>query len=277
MLSVGLLFYNEDIYEISRLFRALNRQVDKNFSLLIVVEPRESGLVEFDDFNKFANVKIIKNETKQGTVRNRNQIISECQSDYLVFIDGDDFVDKNFIKRITGALKSNADLYYYNYIVKTGSSKMLVNLNNSDIIPDTLQDWKILGCSVFKVDIVRKLRGYTQNGFEDVDLILRMISNGYNRFLFVSGTTYYWLKKETGRNTQSTLLDTAKLMHRNINVFKKYNTHSQFKDKYFGIMLTFWRNKKFKDFFLIILKARLFFPLIIFIINKVSIKKVING
>ena len=66
-------------------------------------------------------------------------------------------------------------------------------------------------------------------------------------------------------------------MQRNIKVFRHYIAPSQFKDMYFGIMLTFWRNKNFKDFFLVMLKARLFFHLIVFIIKKIFTKKVING
>lgn len=277
MLTIGILFFNESNDEIYRLFRALQRQTHQDFNLIITLEPRFEGLEHFDIFLNFKNSKIIFNDSLKGTVNNRNRIVWECKTKYLVFLDGDDFVDRNFIKQITEAVKSNADLYYYNYIVKTESTKMLINLKDSDIIHDTLQDWKILGCSVFNVEMARKLRGYNNNGFEDVDLILRMISNGFDRFSFVSGTTYFWLKKETGRNTQSTLLDTANLMHRNIKVFKKYNAPSQFRDKYFEVMLTFWRSKKFKDFFLVMFKARLFFPLIIFITNKLSSRIVING
>jgi hypothetical protein len=277
MITIGILFFNENKHEIYRLFRALTRQTLLEFNLIIIVEPRVNGLQDFEEFYKFRNVKIILNDLLKGTVKNRNRILRDCSSQYLVFIDGDDFVDRNFVKQINDALKGNADLFYFNYIIKTEFSKTLINLKNSNIIHDTLQDWKILGCSVFKVDVVRKLQGYNHNGFEDVDLILRMISYGYDDFLFIPGTTYFWMKKESGRNSQSTLLDTANLMQRNIAVFKKYNSPSQFKDKYFGVMLTYWRDKKFKDCFLILLKARLVLPLIFFITNKVFTKKVIDG
>lgn len=267
-LTIGILFHNESNHEIKRLFRSLIRQTDQNFNLLIIVEPRIDGAEFLKVFSKFEFSNFIFNSSHQGTVNNRNRALNECKTEYLVFVDGDDFVDRNFVKQINDSLFEKADLFYFNYLIKTKQSKQFIELSNEKIIHETLQDWKILGCSVYKVDLIRRLNGYNQNGFEDVDLILRMISSGNDRFIFVPGTTYFWLKKDSGRNTQSSLLDTANLMFRNIEVYKKYNSKTQFRDKYFFVLLTFWRNKRLKDFIVLLIKAKLYFPLLSFVIKK---------
>ncbi|MFM7681696.1 MAG: glycosyltransferase family 2 protein [Bacteroidota bacterium] len=276
-LTIGILFHNESNHEIKRLMRSLIRQIDKNFSLIIIAEPRLGDIEIYKAFSRFKNLRFISNSFLQGTVNNRNRLIGECKTEYLVFVDGDDFVDRNFVKQINDSLFEKADLFYFNYLIKTKHSKQFIELSNKNIILETLQDWKILGCSVYKVEAIRRLNGYNQNGFEDVDLILRMISSGNDRFIFVPGTTYFWLKKDTGRNTQSTLLDTANLMFRNIEVYKKYNSKTQFTDKYFLVMLTFWRYKRFKEFIKLLIKAKLYFPLLSFVIKKIIIKRKNNA
>ena len=224
MITIGILFYNENEHEIYRIFRAINRQVDKNFNLIIIIEPRENGVKDFEIFCSFKNIKIIQNNAQQGTVLNRNRIISECKTEYISFIDGDDFVDRNFVKTINLSIYSKADLYYYNYIKIEEKIKVKYSFENSDIIKETLDKWVLLGCSVFKLDVIKKLGGYVENGFEDMEIMLRMISSGSTNFIFIPSTTYFWIRKKTGRNSNTSSLDFNILMLNNIKLYKKFKS-----------------------------------------------------
>jgi glycosyltransferase involved in cell wall biosynthesis len=268
MITIGILFFNENEQEILRIFRALKRQIDQNFSLILTVEPRSNGIRNFEIFNEFRNVKIIENKINRGTVSNRNIIVSECKTEYLAFIDGDDFVDRNFVKVINNSILSNADLYFYNYFLVNNNSKTLVTFENLDIISESLRDWKIIGCSVYRVEIFRNIGCYIDNGFEDVEIMLRMISNGFSNFQFVPQTNYYWIKKQTGRNSNVKSLDHAYLMQKYLDLFFRNNSKDIFLSQYTNVFNIFYSQRKYLSAVKIALRGRLMRSIFIRINNK---------
>lgn len=268
MVTIGILFFNEDEHEILRLFRALKRQIDQNFSLILTVEPRINGLENFEIFNDFGNVKIIENKINKGTVNNRNRIVTECRTEYLAFIDGDDFVDRNFVKEINNSILSQADLYFYNYFLVDHNKKTLVSFENLDIIPESLKDWKIIGCSVYKVEILRKIGCYIDNGFEDVEIMLRMISTGFSKFQFVSQINYYWIKKPTGRNSNVKSLDYAYLMRKYLNLYYVNNTKDIFLSQYTNVFNIFLSRRKYLSAIIIAVRGRFLGSIFTRIIKK---------
>jgi hypothetical protein len=268
MITIGILFSNENYHEINRIFRALARQDDQNFKLIIVVEPRENYLNDFCCFINLKNATIFKNEYNKGTVFNRNKIISECKSEYLAFIDGDDFVDKEYVKNINLAIRSNADLYYYNYKLVKGLEKNVIEMFDLNIISKSFEDWKIIGCSVYKIGLFKKIGVFVNNSFEDVELMLRMIDFGFTNFQFVPNTTYYWIKKETGRNSGAKSIDYANLMLMYIKLFKQYNTRQYFVNQYINVLNIYYSNAKYLDCIKVVIRANLYFNILSRFKNK---------
>jgi hypothetical protein len=272
MFTIGILFFKESEHEILRVFRALKRQIDQNFSLILTVEPRSNGLQNFLIFNEFRNVVIIENKINEGTVNNRNRIVSECSTEYLAFIDGDDFVDRNFVKEINNSIMLFADLYFYNYLLVHDSKKTLFSFETLDIISESLKDWKIIGCSVYKVQILREIGCYIDNGFEDVEIMLRMISNGFSNFQFVPETKYYWIKKPTGRNSNVKALDHAFLMKKYLNLYLKNNTKNIFHSQYNNVFNIFFSRRKYVSAIVVAIRGRFLGS-----IFKRSIKKLLKN
>ncbi len=268
MITIGILFFNENEHEILRIFRSLKRQIDQNFSLILTVEPRSNGIQIFEIFNEFENVEIIENKINLGTVNNRNRIVLECQTEYLAFIDGDDFVDRNFVKAINNSIFSFADLYFYDYNLVSNNKKTIVTFENSDIIPESLKDWKIIGCSVYRVEIFRNIGCYIDNGFEDVEIMLRMISRGFSNFQFVPDTKYYWIKKQTGRNSNVKSLDHAYLMKKYLVLFFRNNSKDHFISKYTNVFNIFFSKRKYLSAVNVAIRGRFLVTILIRIKKK---------
>ena len=203
-------------------------------------------------FKTFSNSSFIQNSERLGTTKNRNLIVSSIKTKYFVFIDGDDFVNKEFVSGINSTIENeNYDLVYFDYKCNDKQGKRyLVSMeayteNGSLDIPRNLKKWLLLGCSVMKTEMVISSGMYRETEFEDLDLFLRLFSSGNIRTKYLPGVLYFWDNKSSGRNSNGKSQDFANVMIANYSTFKNYLHKNEINKMYSNTFNILINHKKF--------------------------------
>lgn len=119
-ISIVIPFYNASEI-IDKCLESLENQTSKNFEVIFVNDCSKK-----EEFSRFEekikeytfNYKIISNRKNSGPGITRNNGIKKCSSDYITFIDSDDFVELNFIEKSELIIKNNKpDIIYYDYYI----------------------------------------------------------------------------------------------------------------------------------------------------------------
>lgn len=76
-------------------------QTDKDFEVIVVNDGTKDNSM---DIVKKYDVKII-NQKNQGLSAARNRGVKEAVGDYLIFLDSDDYWEKNILKELSKSLK----------------------------------------------------------------------------------------------------------------------------------------------------------------------------
>lgn len=85
-------------------------QTYKNFEVITVIDKCDDGSEKIaDDYiNKYNWIKIYEEHT--GLSKARNLGIKKAKGDYLVFLDGDDYLEKDFLETISNSLNEKPDV-----------------------------------------------------------------------------------------------------------------------------------------------------------------------
>ncbi len=62
--------------------------------------------------NKYSNIKVISTTKKLMVGNNRNNLIENCDSDYAMFIDGDDVQSDKLVEKIFESIKTKKSVYH---------------------------------------------------------------------------------------------------------------------------------------------------------------------
>jgi GT2 family glycosyltransferase len=96
--------------------KSLNRQTLKNFEIIVVDNASSDGSVEYLK-KKFPKIKIIKAKTNLGYAGGNNLGVKKTKKDFILILNNDTVLDKNFIKEMWNN-KNKADIlgsknYYF--------------------------------------------------------------------------------------------------------------------------------------------------------------------
>lgn len=118
-LSVIIPVYNVEKYIAQCLDSIVNQSIGiENIEVIIVNDATPDNSMEIVEeyASRYPSIKIISNEQNLGQGRSKNRGLEEVTSDYVTFVDGDDFISEytyeNSIKKIKS---SNSDLLMYNW------------------------------------------------------------------------------------------------------------------------------------------------------------------
>ena len=115
LVSVIITCYNYGEY-VSGAIESILVQTYSNIELIVINDGSSDNSLEVINQYK-SNAKIINRENK-GIVYTRNEGIAKSKGEYVVFLDADDFFDKNYIQDMVKiAEKTCADVVYPNWHV----------------------------------------------------------------------------------------------------------------------------------------------------------------
>lgn len=117
-LSIVLPAFNVEGY-ISRTLASLAAQSDLNFEVIVINDGSTDGTVRqvqrFIDEELLHNCRIISKENA-GVSSARNVGIHEASGDYILFLDGDDFVDAKLVETLSEAALKEPDIICWKWL-----------------------------------------------------------------------------------------------------------------------------------------------------------------
>jgi glycosyltransferase involved in cell wall biosynthesis len=160
-------------------------------------------------FSDIPEVKYIRNECNFKLPKSRNIGIENSDSDYIICLDADDALPRNYIQENYNTLKQNNVDVSYNDSQCFGTNQKLYNW---PIDPMVMKQYPFVHCaSMFKREIWKDIGGYDMTliyGFEDYDFWLRALKKGYK---FQKCENTYLLYRHT-YNNMSNFIDKSKLL-----------------------------------------------------------------
>lgn len=127
--------YNTSKY-LKKCLDSLVKQTFKDFEIIIVNDgstDNSSNIIsKYQDMYK--NIKVI-NQKNEGLSMARNNGVKEANGEYLIFIDSDDYVEKNLLKEVDKEIK-DAEVLRYQVISEDedGSNKIDFNEEAFDMV-----------------------------------------------------------------------------------------------------------------------------------------------
>lgn len=103
--SIIVPVYNVEKY-IGKCLDSIMNQTNKDFEVIVVNDGTKDHSMEIV---KNYDVKVI-NQKNQGLSAARNRGVKEATGEYLLFIDSDDYIEKDLLKELAKSLKNNPDI-----------------------------------------------------------------------------------------------------------------------------------------------------------------------
>ncbi len=106
--SIIIPVYNVEKY-IKKCLDSVFSQTYKDFEVIVVNDGTEDKSI---DIVKKYKVKLI-NQKNQGLSEARNTGVKNACGEYLIFLDSDDYLEKDLLKKVSEGLKNNPDVVRY--------------------------------------------------------------------------------------------------------------------------------------------------------------------
>ena len=106
--SIIVPVYNTEKY-LKRCLDSIKSQTFKDYEVIIV---NDGSTDKSDDIISKYPYKVI-NQENQGLSMARNNGVKDASGEYLIFLDSDDYIEKDLLKEINNSLSNNPDLVRY--------------------------------------------------------------------------------------------------------------------------------------------------------------------
>lgn len=147
--SIVVAIFNVEKY-LNRCVLSIVNQTYKNIEIILVDDgSTDSSSILCDNWHQKDNRIRVVHKSNGGLSDARNVGLSKATGDYICFVDGDDYIEKNMIKiSITRAVDDKADVVIFsNYVVSARGEKTRHNIYSSKklytksyIIPELLNE-----------------------------------------------------------------------------------------------------------------------------------------
>ena len=173
----------------------LNQKTKYKYEVILIDDGSTDGSFLYAKKIKNKKLKLFQTKNK-GIERAANKGLKKSSARYVVRVDSDDYLHKNFVNiMLNQIIKSHFAFVYSNYyLIKPNKKKIdqvrLPIFNKKEIFQRG--DFLATG-TIYNKDIIKKMGYYNENtknsGLENYELILKLINNEYlgkriNRFLF---------------------------------------------------------------------------------------------
>ena len=214
-LTVIVTAYNEEKYIVDCL-RSLENQTFKDFDLIIVDDGSTDKTLDIlNSYLKITdmNMKILTQENSGVSIA-RNNALKYVDSDFIKFLDGDDFLQKDALEKMVGmAIKFDLPIIKTSYKMVRGNhvtnNAYNANFDKAGTIIDLSKnkDWLVLenvgiGCKLFKSDCFNGIEFPTFEGdFVPEDLAIMPFIHAKAGMVGVSDLSFVNYRRHAGSLT----------------------------------------------------------------------------
>lgn len=222
IVSIVIPVYNTGL-TLDETIRSVQKQTYKNIEVIIV---NDGSTDEFTikSLNKYKDSFAIINQENKGLPAARNAGIKASNGEYVVCLDSDDCIDKNYIKKLVNKLISDDDdsvAIVSPYIQAFGVSSEQWYVPEFD--KEKIKYSNVIAvASMFKKAAWQSVDGYDESfrkGFEDWEFWLSLVENGY-KWRVVKEPIFYYRRKKSSMITSSN----KSRVEINTNIYNKHKS-----------------------------------------------------
>lgn len=206
--SVIVPVWNTEKYLRKCLDSLVNQDFD-DYEVVVVNDesPDNSEQIIEEYANKYKNIRALSKKNG-GLSSARNYGIKYAKGDYLAFVDSDDYVDKNFLKELYGAIikdKSDIAVCEFSYLFEDG--KTIWSHSNLKYTDDSLKKYLLTPpmapIRMCKKSLFKSLKFKEGIYYEDLELCPKLIKYA-KKVSFVDQNLYYYLMRDSSIMHQKT-------------------------------------------------------------------------
>jgi len=197
MLDLSIIIINKNYLRFLKkcINSCLNQNTNYQYEVILVDDGSEDDSVMYA--KKISNKKFSFIQTKsKGIEWAANRGFEKSKSKYVVRVDSDDYIDKNFVHYSLNEINKSRKAFVYSDYIQINSTDRnkekisLPNFNEKEIFQRG--DFLATG-TVYRRNLIKKIGYYNEkfknSGLENYELILRLIKKKYsgkkiNKFLF---------------------------------------------------------------------------------------------
>lgn len=151
-LSIIITVYNLENY-IEKLFNSLIPQLknfNENVEVLVINDGSTDNSLKIIEMANEKKIFKVISQSNSGVSSARNNGIKQSCGEYITFLDGDDFIEKSYLKTIMDNLKSNRDIYIYPFYYFKNDQKKLSYIPEKDVWLKSERSDKVLYNLIYK-------------------------------------------------------------------------------------------------------------------------------
>ncbi len=249
LFSIIVTTYNDAKY-IDKCLSEIKKQCNDVTELIIVDDGSNDETISIckNKITGIKNVRIIVNE-HQGLSNSRNVGITQAAGDYIIFVDGDDWIGNNYISKATEIVKQNKYDVILIDTIKYFEEYNVYRLENFsfkhlDLFPSELTSnllinnnicgraWRII---VKKNFLINHKIFFSPNILHEDEEWVTRIFNEYNTIFYAKGIQYFYRKHKnsiTSNKTTKNYLDLLYVARQLFDFTRKYNANYEHYTQY---------------------------------------------
>ena len=218
--SILVPFYKVENY-VGHCVESLFTQTYKNIEYVFVNDCTPDGSMDvinsyIEKYGVANQCKMIVHEQNQGISASRNDCLDNMTGDYFLFIDSDDYIDKDMVELLVeAAVKENADISGCGYIEEYADHRVerpqrYTNDHDEMMRAITLLTikgvmWKLLVRSTIVTEHRNEFRFIPDRNMVDDYLFCCQIFYYAQRFAGVDRCMYHWIQYNPNNYTHTTI------------------------------------------------------------------------
>lgn len=159
--------------------------------------------------DNYPKIKYIKHDSNKGLGEARNTGIKKCTSEWVTFLDDDDYYIKNPLENLKNHIIKHPEADVINYKITLKKGEKTVDWGHAAFTLEDLVNYnRLTGSSLLKKSVWAKLKGYKNIPYEDWEFWVRVKQAKFN-FVFFNDIFYVrdMISDGLEKNTGKTLSD----------------------------------------------------------------------
>jgi glycosyltransferase involved in cell wall biosynthesis len=140
--------------------------------------------------DNYPKIKYIKHDTNKGLGEARNTGIKNSKSEWITFLDDDDYYTKNPLENLKKHITKYPEADVINYKITLKKGEKTVEWGHETFTLEDLVNYnRLTGSSLLKKSVWAKVKGYKNIPYEDWEFWVRVKRGGFN-FVFFNDIFY---------------------------------------------------------------------------------------
>ncbi len=212
-ISVIIAAYNVEEY-LMKCLETVKNQTYKNLQIIVIDDGSTDSTPQICDSYKADNRFVIVHKKNGGLSAARNTGLDIADGDYLIFIDGDDYIEENLCEELVEkSEKNNSDMVIFSYfrdygdrVVQYHNDGKLKMISQKEAIKGLVNDERIksmVWMKFYKRELFKDLYFKERHNYEDVYIMHHIFFRAKIIMLYNKSLYYYRYREDSISNFQS--------------------------------------------------------------------------